>query len=177
MAVQITHACKCCQSCMQSASLSYAAAVLPRLQSPRSVQPKKWRRDHPFAWMCVTWACKYKNHSFCTWLHVSMTFALCKITVWWHEIKSLYHQYLQHETRDMYWKWHYLFCSGELEVAAEFNTTDSDAAGSVDFVVLLNSFVISVLEVRTLFCHSCASLLCIPNLGVNVRQLWATQQW
>ncbi|KAL0047698.1 hypothetical protein WJX82_009730 [Trebouxia sp. C0006] len=36
--------------------------------------------------------------------------------------------------------------AGELEVAAEFNTTDSDAAGSVDFVVLLNSFVISVLE-------------------------------
>ncbi|KAA6426042.1 MAG: hypothetical protein FRX49_03894 [Trebouxia sp. A1-2] len=36
--------------------------------------------------------------------------------------------------------------AGELEVAAEFSTKDSDAAGSVDFVVLLNSFVISVLE-------------------------------
>ncbi|KAL3140352.1 hypothetical protein ABBQ38_004616 [Trebouxia sp. C0009 RCD-2024] len=36
--------------------------------------------------------------------------------------------------------------AGELEVAAEFSTKDSDAAGSVDFVVLLNSFVISVVE-------------------------------
>lgn len=57
--------------------------------------------------------------------------------------------------------------AGELEVAAEFSTKDSDAAGSVDFVVLLNSFVISVLEVTTLFCHSYATFLCIPKLGVN----------
>ena len=60
-----------------------------------------------------------------------------------------------------------LFNPGELEVAAEFSTKDSDAAGSVDFVVLLNSFVISVLEVTTLFCHSYATFLCIPKLGVN----------
>ncbi|KAL0040302.1 hypothetical protein WJX77_002769 [Trebouxia sp. C0004] len=36
--------------------------------------------------------------------------------------------------------------AGELEVAAEFSTKDRDAAGSVDFVVLLKSFVISLLE-------------------------------
>ncbi len=59
-----------------------------------------------------------------------------------------------------------LFNSGELEVAAEFKTKDRDAAGSVDFVVLLKSFVISVVEVR-LFCHSDASLCCISTLGVN----------
>lgn len=39
-----------------------------------------------------------------------------------------------------------LFDPGELEVAAEFSTKDCDAAGSVDFVVLLNSFMINVLE-------------------------------
>ena len=60
-----------------------------------------------------------------------------------------------------------LFNPGELEVAAEFSTKDSDAAGSVDFVILLHSFVISVLEVTILFCHSYATFLCIPKLGVN----------
>ncbi len=53
-----------------------------------------------------------------------------------------------------------LFDPGELEAAAEFSTKDRDAAGSVDFVDLLNSFVTSMLEVRMLFCHSddfCAS--------------------
>ena len=59
-----------------------------------------------------------------------------------------------------------LFDPGELEVAAEFSTKDCDAAGSVDFVVLLNSFMINVLEVR-LFCHSDASFLCISKVGVN----------
>ena len=61
----------------------------------------------------------------------------------------------------------FMFNPGDLEVAAEFSTNDSDAAGSVDFVVLLNSFVISVLEVTTLFCHSYATFLCILKLGVN----------
>ena len=51
-----------------------------------------------------------------------------------------------------------LFAAGELEVAAKFNAKDRDAAGSVDFVVLLNRFVISVLEVRVLFCHSNSEL-------------------
>ena len=59
-----------------------------------------------------------------------------------------------------------MFDPGELEVAAEFSTKDRDAAGSVDFVVFLNSFMISVLEVR-LFCHSDASFLCISKVGVN----------
>ena len=47
-----------------------------------------------------------------------------------------------------------LFSPGGLEVAAELSTKNRDAAGSVDFVVWLNSFVISMLEVRMLFCHS-----------------------
>ena len=59
-----------------------------------------------------------------------------------------------------------MFDPRELEAAAEFSTKDRDAAGSVDFVVLLNSFVISILEVR-LFCHADASFLCISKLGVN----------
>ena len=42
--------------------------------------------------------------------------------------------------------------AGELEVAAEFNAKDSNATGSVDFVVLLDKFVISVLEVRERCC-------------------------
>ena len=53
-----------------------------------------------------------------------------------------------------------------MEVAAEVSTKDRDAAGSVDFVVLSNSFAISVVEVR-LFCHSDASFLCIFKLEVN----------
>ena len=57
-----------------------------------------------------------------------------------------------------------LFDPGELEVVAEFRTKDSEAAGSVDFVVLLNSFVISVLEVRMLCCHSDASVLYIVSI-------------
>ena len=40
----------------------------------------------------------------------------------------------------------------ELEVAAEFNAKDNNAAGSVDFVILLDRFVISVLEVRGRCC-------------------------
>ncbi len=51
-----------------------------------------------------------------------------------------------------------LFAAGELEIAAEFNAKDSDAAGSADFVVLLNRFVISVLEVKVLFRHSNSKL-------------------
>ena len=53
---------------------------------------------------------------------------------------------------------------GELEVAAELSIKDSDATGSVDFAVLSNRFVISVLEVRMLFCHSDASY---QDLGIS----------
>lgn len=70
-----------------------------------------------------------------------------------------------------------LFNPGELEVAAEFSTKDSDAAGSVDFVILLHSFVISVLEVTILFCHSYATFLCIPKLGVNAVKSVYDIQW
>ena len=65
----------------------------------------------------------------------------------------------------------------ELEVAAEFSTKDRDAAGSMDFVVLLNSFVISVLEVRMLFCHSDASFVCIPKVDVNAVKSIRGKQW
>ncbi|KAL3137959.1 hypothetical protein ABBQ38_005206 [Trebouxia sp. C0009 RCD-2024] len=44
--------------------------------------------------------------------------------------------------------------AGELEVAAEYNARDSDAVGSVDFVILKNQFVISVLEVSGSSCSS-----------------------
>ena len=67
--------------------------------------------------------------------------------------------------------------SGHLEVAAEFSTKDKDAAGSVDFVVLLNNFVISVLEVRMLFCHLDASFLCVLTVGLNVVQSICGKQW
>ena len=70
-----------------------------------------------------------------------------------------------------------LFDSGDLEVAAEFSTKDKDAAGSVDFVVLLNNFVISVLEVRMLFCHLDASFLCILKVGVNIVKSICGKQW
>ena len=72
------------------------------------------------------------------------------------------HQYLQHETRECTGNHIVLFDPGDLEIAAEFNTKDCDAAGSVDFAVLSKSFVISVLEVR-LFCHSDASFLCMSR--------------
>ncbi len=67
--------------------------------------------------------------------------------------------------------------SGDLEVAAEFSTKDKDAAGSVDFVVLLNTFVISVLEVTMLFCHVDASFLCILKVGVNFVKSICGKQW
>lgn len=47
-----------------------------------------------------------------------------------------------------------LLSSGELEVAAEYNARDSDAVRSVDFVILKNQFVISVLEVSGSSCCS-----------------------
>ena len=49
---------------------------------------------------------------------------------------------------------HVLLFSGELEVAAEYNATDSDAVGSVDFVIFKNHFVISVWEVSGSSCCS-----------------------
>ena len=70
-----------------------------------------------------------------------------------------------------------LFDSGDLEVAAEFSTKNKDAAGSVDFVVLLNNFVISVLEVRMLFCHLGASFLCILKVGVDIVKSICGKQW
>ena len=42
--------------------------------------------------------------------------------------------------------------AGELEVAAEFNAKDNNAAGSVDFVILMDKFAISILEVRERYC-------------------------
>lgn len=52
-----------------------------------------------------------------------------------------------------------LFIAGKLQVVAEFNTKDNNATGSVDFVVLLDTFVISVLEVRLLCCVLDANFL------------------
>ena len=72
---------------------------------------------------------------------------------------------------------HILFDSGDLEVAAEFSTKDKDAAGSVNFVVLLNNFVISVLELRLLICHLDASFLCVLKVCVNIVKSICGKQW
>lgn len=182
MAVQTTHACNSYQSTMQTASLSYAAATLLCLQPPRTVLSKQWRHDNPFAYT----SCKFKNHSFFTQIHVLITLTSCKIAVWWHENLSI--SELNFGTSiSAIWNKGYLlkttllilFNPGELEVAAEFSTKDSDATGSVDFVILLNSFVISVVEVRTLqpICYlSVHSQIWCQRSQERLRQLMAAQQ-